>query len=529
MGRSLAPWLLIAAASLAVYARTPDFGFVGFDDGTYVTDAGPLREGLSAEGISWALGARHGVTWQPVTWLSHMLDFELFGDAPAGHHATNALLHALNALLVFGLLRTLTRQEGPSALVAALFAVHPLNVEVVAWVSERKELLSTAFGLLSIRAWLGFARDGRRSGYALAAVLFALALLAKPMLVTLPCLLLLLDHWPLGRLSSFREARARVVEKLPLFALAASASAVTLMVQRGAMAAGHSVPLPLRLANAGTAYVAYLRKAVWPSPLGVHYPHPYIPGTGGEPPGAWAVAACVTLLVAITALALLSRRGWARVGWLWFLGALVPVIGLVQVGTQALADRYAYVPLLGIFILVTWGSRELAARQTVFPRHAATAAAVALVAISGAVASAQSRFWRDSISLFEHALEVTPRNSTVNVNLGRAYESSGRLDEAADRYREALAVNPSLAVASFNLGNVLRAQGDLDGAVRHYRRALALRPDDALTANNLGGALHVQGRLAEAVPYYRRALATRPDHAGARANLTLALRALAEK
>ncbi len=519
---------LLALATASLYVRSVGFDFVSYDDGRYIHQVDPVRAGLTPAGIAWAFTERHGVVWQPLTWLSHMLDFELYGAAPAGHHLTSVLLHVLNTLLLFGVLRSASREQGPSAFVAALFALHPLHVESVAWVAERKDVLSTTCGLLSLGAYVAWTRQGGLRRQALTAGLLALGLLAKPMLVTLPFVFVLLDAWPLGRLRSARELVPRLLEKIPYFALAAAASLVTLAVQRGAMEAARSLPFPLRLANALVAYATYLRKTLWPTDLAVHYPHPWIPGTGGVAPDAWQVVACALLLIAISVLALRAgpRRLYAPVGWLWFLVTLVPTIGLVQVGTQSLADRYTYVPLIGIFIAVAWGGNELLGRWSEARRRLAAASALAACS---ALAWLQIGVWRDSITLFEHALAVNPRNTTMLVNLGAAHESAGHIDAAIGSYRQALAINPTLAVAHFDLGNALRVRGDLDSALRHYQRALEIRPHDTRARANLGGLLLVQRHPEQAIPHLERAVAARPDDRGARANLALAHRMLAAR
>jgi tetratricopeptide (TPR) repeat protein len=519
---------LLVLATASLYVRSVDFDFVSYDDGEYVHQVGPVRAGLTPAGVVWAFTERHGVVWQPLTWLSHMLDFELYGDAPAGHHLTSVLLHLLNTLLLFGVLRSASREELPSAFVAALFALHPLHVESVAWVAERKDVLSTSFGLLSLGAYVAWTRHGGLRRQALTAGLLALGLLAKPMLVTLPFVFVLLDAWPLGRLRSARELVPRLREKIPYFALAGAMSLVTLAVQRGAMEAARSLPFPLRLANALVAYAIYLRKTVWPIDLAVHYPHPWIPGTGGVAPDAYQVAACALLLIALSVLALRAGREhrYAAVGWLWFLVTLLPTIGLVQVGTQALADRYTYVPLIGIFIAVAWGGNELLGRWGGLRRSLLAAGALAACSV---FTWFQVGVWRDSLTLFEHALAVHPRNTTMLVNLGAAQEADGRVDAAIGSYRRAIAVNPSLAAAHYDLGNALRVRGDLEGALRHTRRALEIRPHDARARTNLAGLLLVQGRPEQAIPHLERALEQRPGDRGARANLALAHRMLSTR
>jgi tetratricopeptide (TPR) repeat protein len=510
MARRQGPALVLVALTFAVFGQAVGFGFVDFDDGSYVTDVDALRRGLGWDGIVWAFTSRHGVVWQPLTWISHMLDFTCFGAQPAGHHVTSVALHALNAVLLFVLLRRATGREGRSLLVAALFAVHPLRVEAVVWVAERKELLATCMGLLSLIAYVAWTRHGGRTRRLGCAVALGAGLLAKPTLVTLPILMLLLDHWPLRRLEEPASLRPRLVEKLPLFALCAAAALATLAVQGPAMRAGAGLDLAERLANAAIAASSYLGKTLWPAGLSVYYPHPWIPGTGAAPPAAWVVAACAALLAALSAAAWRGPLP-ARVGWLWFGVALVPMLGLVQVGTQAMADRYTYLPQIGIGIAVVWSIADRVEAAGPALRRASAAAAAGVVLLLGLAAHAEARHWRDSISLFTHGLAAAPRASTLHLDLGVALEKRGRLAEATDHYREAIATHPGLVAAHFNLGNALRADGDLEAAADSYRRAVLLAPEDSRAANNLAGTLRLLGRADEASLVYRGLLARRPD------------------
>jgi tetratricopeptide (TPR) repeat protein len=546
MRRGLVVHLLLVAATLAVFAQTVGFEFVSYDDERYVTENAPVKRGLTAGGVGWAFGSGTE-NWHPLTWLSHMLDVEIYGLDPAGHHATNVALHVLNALLLFGVLQTMTRATWRSAFVAALFAVHPLHVESVAWVSERKDVLSTAFGLLSLWAYVAYARRGGAGRYLLAASSLALGLMSKAMLVTLPLLFLLLDYWPLRRIRPAKGApepedpacrprspRTLLLEKLPLLALSAAAGVITLLFQRGAGAVGSEQVLPvyLRAANAVVSYVIYLSKAFWPVDLCIHYPHPYVPGTGGTPFAEWQVAGAAALLLAISALAVRAKRApYALVGWLWYLVGLLPAIGLIQVGTQGMADRYTYVPLIGIFIAITWGGADLAmrlGRRRGWILPVGRAAATAVLAASIACAFFQTRHWRDSEALFEHALSVTPNNSTIHLDLGFALQLRGRIDEAIHHYRRALEVKPDYALAHLNLGSALARRGELDLAIRHLRRALEITPEFPKAHSNLGSALRAQGRLDEAIDHYRHALRFRPDNALAHVNLGNALQARGE-
>jgi tetratricopeptide (TPR) repeat protein len=509
MGRTLLLAALIAALTLAVYSQVTDFDFVRFDDPRYVTENPQVRAGLSFEGARWAFTTRSFVSWQPLTWLSHMLDVELFGLDPGSHHAVNLGLHVLNALLLFGLLRSLSGDPWPSALVAALFALHPLHVESVAWVSERKDVLSTALGLLATAAWVGWTRHGGAARYAAAIALLALGLLAKSMLVTLPCVWLLLDHWPLRRRD--RGWRRLCLEKLPAFALSAAVSTITFAVQQsgGAMRSAEQLaPGSGRLANALVSAVGYLRRTLWPEGLSVLVPHPGIPGLGGEPLTTAQVIGAAALLGVASALAAACarRRPYVAVGWLWYLGMLVPVIGLVQVGSQAMADRYTYLPLVGIFLIAAFGGADLA-RGAGRPRRTALGAgALAAVLACAVVSHGQARVWRDSESLFEHALAVNPDNVTIRNNLGNLRLAEGRVEEAIEQYRRVVRSMPDYAVAHDNLGNALASLGRVDEAIHHYREALRARPDSVHWELELGQLLVTRGELAEARRRFERAL-----------------------
>ena len=514
----------LALATAAVYAQVADFDFVQADDQTYVTENVEVQGGLRPAGVAWALKTGHASNWHPLTWLSHMLDIELFGMWAGGHHLTNVLLHVLNTLLLFSLLLRGTRQRWPSALVAALFALHPLHVESVAWVSERKDVLSTCLGLLAMRAYVECVTVRRRR-MDLVAALFFLSLLAKPMWVTLPFVLLLLDYWPLGRLqlrglprveplsgAQGRSVAKLVREKLPLFVLAAGSSAMTYAVQQagGAVKDVVTIPLYLRLANAIVAYVAYLWKAAWPLELGVLYPHPYVDGTGGEPWSAWLIAASATLLIAVTALVLgWLRRPYAIFGWLFYLGTLVPVAGLVQVGNQAYADRYTYVPLVGIFVMLAWGAdecvRSLSGRRPWMRQAAALLVALVLGACSW-LTFEQVGVWRDSIRLFQHALQVVPENSIIHVAISASYSDQRKMDDAIRHAERAIEIRPDYLEAHSNLGNAWLAKGRPDVAVLHYERALEIEPRSAISLFGRGNALWRVGRVAESIASYEAAL-----------------------
>jgi tetratricopeptide (TPR) repeat protein len=559
------PWLVSAGLALlvlAVYARVAGHGFVNLDDAHYVSDNPRVLRGLTWEGVAWAFGTFQLANWHPLTWLSHMADVELFGLDPGRHHLVSVAFHAACTVLVFLVLRAATGATWRSAAVAALFGVHPLHVESVAWVSERKDVLSTLLGLLALAAWIRYVRRPSPGRYLPVAFAFALSLLAKPMLVTLPFLLLLLDFWPLGRLgarfgpgpaarggsgqghaaasapesgkgrlavptaSSPRSGGiglgALLLEKAPLLALSAASSAVTWVAQSqgGATTAMESVPIASRVANAAVAYGFYLAKTFWPSGLAAFYPHPAIAG-GGHP--WWQVAGSLLLLAALSALALWRWRTqpWLAVGWLWYLGTLVPVIGLVQVGAQAAADRYTYVPLVGIFVAVVWAACELLDRLPWGRALAAAAGAAAVLAFAG-VGWKQAGHWRDSISLHLHATRVTERNWVAWRALGDAYAEAGRLEEATAAHREALRILPGLAEAWHGLGVVAGRLGRHEEAIAHIEQALRIRPRYATAWLNLGSAQALLGRYPEAVAAFRNAVRDRPDDVRAWSSLGLA-------
>jgi len=542
--------VLLAVATLAVYAQVVGHEFVNFDDPEYVSGNPYVRAGFTRAGLSWAFTTGHAGNWHPLTWLSHMLDCQLYGLRPGAHHLTNVLLHTANTLLLFALLRGMSGALWPSAAVASLFALHPLHVESVAWVAERKDVLSTLFWMLTLLAYWRYARQSSLRHYLLVLVLLALGLMAKPMLVTLPFVMLLLDVWPLGRQPLARSRSApegtnapRVersarrqdapprrdprpsglrlfLEKVPFLVLAVASSVVTFAVQLGggAVEPVDTLPFKARVANALVSYAGYLRKMIHPAGLVIFYPQVPLP--------AWQVAGAGLALVAVSVLViwLAPRQPWLMVGWLWYAVTLLPVIGLVQVGAQAMADRYTYVPLIGPFIMLAWSAAELGRRR---PRWRAMAAAAIAIVLAGCAAATglQVRYWRSSMTLFEHAVDVIPDNYVAQLQLGNALAEQGRLDDAIARYGAALRVKPDLAKAHGNLGAVLAQQGKLDRAVAHYAEALRLNPDLPETHNNLGAALAGQGRIEEAIAHYENALRLKPGYPDAHANLGLALAA----
>jgi tetratricopeptide (TPR) repeat protein len=522
------------------------YDFVNYDDPDYVTSNSHVQSGLTKESVVWALTTGHASNWHPVTWLSHMLDCQLYGLNPTGHHLTNVLLHIANALLLFGVLRQMTGSTWCSAGVAAVFAWHPLHVESVAWVSERKDVLSAFFWLLTMGAYLKYVRasqsamahpPGRKLKvfYGLTLLSFMLGLMSKPMLVTLPFVLLLLDYWPLNRAA---EPAAQGVakkggklqlrtwtwmelalEKVPLLLLAIASSVVTFLVQTkgGAVSSLSNLSVSARLANALVSYLRYVGKLLWPRNLSILYPHP-----GSWP--MWLVVAAGLLLVGVTVGVMLQARSrpYLLVGWLWFVGTLVPVIGLVQVGVQSMADRYTYIPAIGLLIMICWGLPDLLAR---WPERNRELACVGGMALAGCVMMTvvQLGHWRNSEQLFRHAVKVTDNNYLAYNNLGFFLDHEGKGDEAMVNYRKSLEINPNYEEAQNNMGYALAGKGRYAEAIPYYETALRLRPKLVEAHNNLGNALGELGRVNEAIAEYQIALQLNPDHADAHNNFGIAL------
>jgi len=513
---------VLVAGVLAIYVQTLAFDFVVFDDDKYVTGNPTVQRGLSLEGLGWAFDNQAVSAWHPLTWFSHMLDAQLFGGWAGGHHATSVVLHALCAVLLFAALRSLTGATWRSAAAAALFAWHPLRVESVAWVSERKDVLSGVFAMLTIWCHARYARSQSRAAWLGTFGCLGLGLLAKPTLVPLPFALLLLDYWPLARRQSFTRL---VLEKLPLFALSALASFVTLASQRSFLTSLAGVTPVQRAANALVAVETYLRKLLWPSDLAPLYPHPNLPAQGGVPLGEGTVLVSALVLVTISLAVLRARRfPPLAVGWFWFLGLLVPTLGFVQVGRQSLADRYTYLPAIGLAVALAWGLAELGARvRTPAARRLLCAAGALLLAGYGLAAHLQTRVWRDSETLLRHTLAVSPRASVMRFNLGGWLFTQDRLDEAIEQYRAGLEVDPANARMHFDLGRALHTQGRTAEAIEEYRRAAALEPRNARYWYQIGLSYELEGRLAEAVEYYRRTVELDPANEKPRKRLAAAL------
>ena len=509
------PALFLVAIVVAVYAGVWSYGFVNFDDPRYVIENPHVASGLSWANVGWAFTTGYAANWHPITWLSHMLDVTLAGPTPGLAHVTNLVLHAANTVLLFTFLRRATGAMGPSAVVAALFASHPLHVESVAWISERKDVLSTFFGLIAMLAYVAQVRSPGRGRTAVLYGAFVLGLMSKPMLVTLPIVLLAIDRWPLER----RMTIGLVWEKLPLFALSVATMVITLLVQRegGAVAPFNPYPIAARLAHAAIAYVDYLRQMVWPVNLAVFYPLPIAIDIARLVISLGAIGA-----ITIAAVLLRTRRPYLLTGWLWYLVMLLPVIGIVQVGGQGMADRYTYLSIVGMFMAIVWLAWDLGGNSPIGRVGLAAVGAAAIVSC-GVVAHHQLQFWRSSLALWTRALDVTMDNYRARNAVGALLIDQGRLDEAIVDLREAVRLEPAYADAHGNLGAALARRGEVDAAIVEYREALRLAPDLALAHNNLGIALARTGAVDDAIEELRAAARLSPDRPDFHYNLAVLL------
>ncbi|HSC27663.1 MAG TPA: tetratricopeptide repeat protein [Vicinamibacterales bacterium] len=532
--RALGPalWICLGliAANLIVFGPVVRHGFINLDDPQYVTENRHVLGGLTWQSLAWAATASYAGNWHPLTWVSHMLDVRFFGVDPRGHHLSSLVLHILNTLLVFGVLHRMTRAPARSAAVAALFAIHPLHVESVAWVAERKDVLSAFFWLLTMWAYVRYVERSNLARYTIVLLCFVAGLAAKPMVVTLPFVLLLLDYWPLRRVPVVDEApwtspqnrtalRGLVLEKLPMFGCALASGAVTVWVQKagGAMRGLDALPVGDRVANALQTYLAYIGKMLWPANLAALYPI-----SRGD--SVWPAALAALVLVSITLVALRAARRcpFVPVGWLWYLGTLVPVIGLVQVGSQRMADRFTYIPFVGLFVIVAWGVPLVLRRSKTVDAAVGVVAAV-LLAAGAAVAREQTAVWHDSIRLWRHTLAVTENNHLAHHYLAHALAAAGQPVEAAAEYRRALEIRPDYPDAHNGLGVILAASGKHDEAIAHYRQAIRFSPQYAAALTNLGASLMAQSRTDEALIHLREAVRLDPEFAQAHSNLGTAL------
>ena len=517
----------LAVLTWVVFGQLLQYDFINYDDPRYVYENTNITNGLTIGGIAWAFTHIHSMNWHPLTTISHMLDCQLYGLKPGAHHFTNVLLHSIVAILLLLVLQRMT--GGPSgtgsiwrsAFVAAVFAIHPLRVESVAWIAERKDVLSGVFFMLTLLTYFRYVRVRSIGHYLTVLFMFALGLMCKPMLVTLPFVLLVLDYWPLGRIrgqksdvSGHENLVMLVVEKIPLVGLSAISSVVTFLAQRGAVGWTEQLPVLARINNAVVTYAAYMWQMLWPVKLAVFYPHPEsrLP--------LWEIILCLLLLIGITAAAVVLRksRPYFITGWLWYLGMLVPVIGLVQVGWQGRADRYTYLPQIGLYIAITWGIADVTAAWR-WQREILTAGTAIVVGLLSWRASVQASYWRDSETLFTHALAVTSNNDVAENNLGIVFLQKGNLDEAISLLQAAVDLRPENSPAHENLAKALLQKGQVTDALVHYRRLLELQPDNIEVHNIVGTVLIQQGQAREAVEEWQKVLAIQPDNGNAISNL----------
>lgn len=516
----------LIAISWTVFGQTLRFGFVNYDDPGYVSENHQVQAGLSRQNITWAFTHVHFQNWHPLTTLSHMLDCQLFGLKPGAHHCVNVLLHSSSAVLLFLLLEQITAAFWRSAFVAAVFAIHPLHVESVAWISERKDVLSGLFFMLTLLAYVRYTRKPNTVRYVLMSIFFACGLLSKPMLVTLPAILLVLDYWPLNRFRRAEGAEQRtanlIFEKIPLFVLSVGSAIATLIAQRNGILDTEYLPFTSRIANAASAYLIYIWQMFWPINLAAFYPYP------GRLP-IWETAGASGLLVLMTSVAILTRkeRPYLITGWLWYLIMLIPVIGLIQVGSQAHADRYTYLSQIGLYIAVVWGVVDVLEpfryRREIF----ATVAPV-IVAALGWRTWIQTDYWRDTERLWNRTIAVTAQNNFAHFALGEYLLKVHRLDDAIAQFDVVLARHPNDPDANFQMGYALMEKGDIDAAISHFELTLKVKPEDPDAETNLGNLLLKADRVGEAVEHFRIVVSREPSNARAHYNLAVGLHRLGQ-
>ncbi|MCX5849907.1 MAG: tetratricopeptide repeat protein [Deltaproteobacteria bacterium] len=526
---------------ITLYWQITYHDFINLDDVTYVTENALVKQGLTAKGITEAFTSVYASNWHPLTWISHMLDLEFFGMNPGMHHMVNVLFHTLNSILLFLLLQQMTGSTWRSVTVASLFAIHPLHVESVAWIAERKDVLSTFFWMLTIIAYTRYVRQKSAKAYLLTVLCYLLGLLSKPMLVTLPFVLLLLDFWPLKRWGVLREESTHekisgrdgfsnkycsgltrpIIEKMPLFLLAAASCVITIYVQKENMRSLEVIPFMMRISNAINSYVVYLEKTVWPFDLTIFYPfHPIHP---------LRVVFCATglCLISLSVLAVMKRFPYLAVGWLWYLGTLTPVIGIVQVGGQSMADRYTYVPLIGIFIMMVWGLAYLIGRRR-FGKITLWVIFVVVLALLSARTYQQLGLWKNTEILFKHALKVTQNNYIAHYSMGYILEEKGDINGAIMHYEEVLRINPQSFAAHNNLGAILCRIGRTDEGIQHFLAALKPNPYMADTYYNLGKVYYEKGNTQKAIEYFQKALNEKKNHNEAQENLDKSMKIMHE-
>ena len=519
--------LLLAATTLTVYWQVHGYDFINYDDDVYVYNNPHINNGLTPDNIIWAFTTTEVSYWHPLTWISHMLDCQLFGLNPGWHHLVNLLFHMANTLLLFFLLKKMTGCTWESVIIAGLFALHPMHVQSVAWISERKDVLSTFFWLVTMWSYLRYVKHPAIISYFFVVLFFSMGLMSKPMVVTLPFVLLLMDYWPLNRLN-FQSSNKNnqenpifrlILEKVPLFITLLLSCFVTFysQIHVGAVKSLDAIPIGARLANAIVSYVAYIQKLIYPSNLAVLYPHL------GMPP-LWKISLSCLLLICLSLLAVMNtmKRPYLIVGWLWYLGTLVPVIGLLQVGIQSMADRYTYIPSIGLFIVVVFGLAELLTKFRV-KKIFISISTIAVLLTYMTAARTQAGYWKNSNTLFEHALQVTSGNYTIHFNMGNTLVSQGRPEEAIHHYLEAVKINPGYLEARFNLGITLYNTGHTGDAIKQYLRVISIKPDFVEAYNYLGMAFLKVKNIDKAIVCFQKALKIDPNYLSANNNLKNAL------
>jgi protein O-mannosyl-transferase len=511
-------YLALIFITLSVFWQVHTFDFINYDDSDYIYENSHVLNGLTSDGITWAFTTGYAANWHPLTWLSLMLDCQLFGPTPGLMHLMNLLLHLANTLLLFAVLKKMTGSLWPSAFVAAAFALHPMHVESVAWITERKDVLSTFFLLVTLAAYANYVERRSLFYYFTAVLLFTCGLLAKPMLVTLPLVLLLLDYWPLNRFADRSTSPYRIIiEKIPFLALSAISSVITFIVHQrdGAVLDIASLPVQSRIANIAVSYVRYIGKMFWPQNMAVFYPYDI------SRFGPWQVALCVLLLAVISLLVLWfsQKQKYLLIGWLWFVITLIPVIGFVQTGSQAFADRYTYISYIGLFIMTAWGISELLSRWS----HHKTFLAVSIpivLATMGIRAHIQTNLWKNSSTLFSYIVEIMPYNYLAHHNLANDLRKHGNTALAIEHYTKTLQIKPTYADAAVGIGYTMAEQGNIAGAIGWFEKALQINPNSAHAHNNLGVLLQKQGNLTEAISHFAKAVKLMPSMAEAQNNLS---------
>ncbi|MGA2914841.1 MAG: tetratricopeptide repeat protein [Sedimentisphaerales bacterium] len=511
---------VLTLATTAVYYRVCTYDFVNYDDNVYVYKNPNIQAGITLKNIKWAFTAGYASNWHPLTWLSLMLDRQLFGPDASGFHFTNLIFHIANTLLLFIVLKLMTNAIWQSAFVAALFVLHPLHVESVAWVSERKDVLSTFFWLLTMWAYVRYAGRGKISNYLLVVIFFVFGLLSKPMVVTLPFVLLLLDYWPLQRLNTKRSLPHLLIEKIPLFVIAATSCIITLIVQRESKAVMNlaEFPLKIRIYNTFSSYIQYIIKMIWPAKLAMFYPH------FGQNVSILFIVISALILAAVTIFVLLFSKNhrYLGTGWFWYLGTLVPVIGIVQVGSQAMADRYTYITLTGLFIIIVWGISELSEKWP-YRKNVLWASSLIVLSVLAVCSFIQQGYWKNTITLCEHALKVTDNNFQAHFSLAGKLIEEGRIEEAIRHSGEAVRIVPDYVEPIITLANALQMSGRIDEAIHYYERALKIAPGSADVYLNYGYALAAKGKFDDAISLYNKGLQIAPDSIELHINLGTAL------